>query len=110
MSTTSKAMTLQEAKDKIAIKHGWSGWHTLVSYHREANIEGEVHEDYLDEVAELYHSSQSAALKDETIQEVIDLFKPLFEIEPKQQNLVQIALKLKEVYGQIESLKIDLKG
>jgi len=45
------------------------------------------------------------AERNKTIQEVLDLFKPLFEMEPRAQNIVQIAMKVKEIYDSIESLK-----
>lgn len=73
-STTSKAMNLQEAKDNVAKETVYKNWQ---------NIEDELRgtEDYielLEKAAELYASSQSAALKEinkemiEKLQEVWD--------------------------------------
>lgn len=106
-------MTLQQAKDKFA-SPDYESWNDMIQ-HGIIDIKSKPEfyswvEKYFTEAAEIYASSQSEALKEKTIQEVIDLFKPLFEIEPKAENIVQIALKVKDIYAQIERLKIDLKG
>jgi len=59
MSTTSKAMTLQEAKDKVAKKYNHVDWESLTK-----NTGCNYRMDKMAEAAELYASSQNEALKE----------------------------------------------
>lgn len=46
--------TFDQCKDEVAIKNQWKEWSDLVNWHTEKNLEIEIHQGFMQEVAELY--------------------------------------------------------
>ncbi len=48
--------------------------------------------------------------RNNTIEDVKQLFESMFAISPKADNIVEIMEQVRKVYESLERLKIDLKG
>ena len=61
---------------------------------------------YMDQHGVMDFTTGYLSGRNEVIEEALKAFQPMFEIVPKQANLIAIAEALRDAYKKIESLKL----